>query len=88
MMTDGRVVHPDLVFGRQRVILEYEGDGHRTDAVQWMRDIRRHDAMVAAGWRVIRVTRHDLFVARPEFLARLARTFRAKGVPAGRATTH
>jgi len=77
-MPGGRIVHPDLVFFRERVILEYEGDGHRTDPGQWMRDIRRHDAMAAAGWRVIRVTREDLFVRRRGFLLRLEARFRAE----------
>jgi hypothetical protein len=85
-LPDGRSFHPDLVFFVQRTILEYEGDGHRTDADQWMRDIRRHDETVAAGWRVMRVTRADLFVDRPEFLRRLGRTLRAKGAGARRQT--
>ncbi|WP_431280109.1 hypothetical protein [Leifsonia poae] len=75
-LPDGRVVHPDLVFADERVILEYEGDGHRTDADQWMYDIRRHDDMVVARWRVIRVTRRDLFVARDAFMRRLVPVIR------------
>ncbi|GAB3581392.1 DUF559 domain-containing protein [Leifsonia lichenia] len=66
------LLHPDLAYVDERVILEYEGDGHRTDAAQWHADIGRHDAMVAAGWRVVRVTRRDLFVDRPAFLRRMA----------------
>jgi hypothetical protein len=79
MLPDGRTIHPDLVFFAHRTILEYEGDGHRTDAGQWMRDIRPHDESMAADWRVMRVTRADLFVDRPEFLRRLGRTLRTKG---------
>jgi hypothetical protein len=86
MLPHGLVIHPDLVFFAQRTILEYEGDGHRTDADQWMRDIRRHDESVAADWRVMRVTRADLFVDRPEFLRRLGRTLRTKGVGGRRRT--
>ncbi|MFF1877677.1 hypothetical protein [Leifsonia sp. NPDC058230] len=79
MLPAGRVIHPDLAFVPQRTILEYEGDGHRTDPDQWMRDIRRHDETTAAGWRLMRVTRADLFVHRPEFLRRLGRALGANG---------
>ncbi|HEV7183753.1 MAG TPA: hypothetical protein VGN33_04595 [Leifsonia sp.] len=82
MLPEGLVIHPDLVFFPQRTILEYEGDGHRTDSGQWMRDIRRHDLTADAGWRVMRVTRVDLFAARPEFVGRLRRTLHARRVTA------
>ncbi|MFF1572046.1 hypothetical protein ACFVWR_04815 [Leifsonia sp. NPDC058292] len=78
MMTDDTVFHPDLVFATERVILEYEGDGHRTSAWQWMHDIRRHDAMVAAGWRVVRVTRTDLFPDPTPLIRRLSAIIRAR----------
>lgn len=50
----------DLVWPQQKVIAEYEGDYHRTDRDQWMRDIARRERLEDAGWRVIRVTRLDL----------------------------
>jgi hypothetical protein len=39
-----------------RVVLEYEGDQHRTDARQWNRDIERHEGFDATGWRLVRIT--------------------------------
>ncbi|HEU5222809.1 MAG TPA: hypothetical protein VFU07_03915 [Candidatus Lumbricidophila sp.] len=53
----GTTVHGDLVFRAYRVVLEYEGDQHRTDARQFMRDVDRVNSLNDAGWRVIRVHR-------------------------------
>lgn len=50
----------DLLWRRQRVIVEYEGDQHRTDRLQWQRDIVRVRRLEAAGWRVIRMSAQDL----------------------------
>ncbi|MFJ8893125.1 endonuclease domain-containing protein [Leifsonia sp. NPDC102414] len=82
-----RLVHPDLVYFDERLILEYEGDGHRTDAAQWHADIGRHDAMVDSGWRVVRVTRCELFADRPAFLLRVAELLSARAVGAVRRTS-
>ena len=62
----------DLVFWKQRVVLEYEGDYHRTDVGKFRSDISRYDRLQDLGWRVIRVTEADL--RRPkELLARIRR---------------
>lgn len=50
----------DLVWRDQRVVLEYEGDHHRTDRRQWQHDISRTRLLEAAGWAVIRATARDL----------------------------
>ena len=49
----GRV---DLLLEEYRLILEYEGDHHRTDRWQWNVDISRVEAFSAEGYRVLRVT--------------------------------
>lgn len=56
----GRVVRVDMAWPDLRIAIEYEGDHHRTDDGQWGYDIRRYRALEAAGWLVIRVTKHDL----------------------------
>lgn len=48
------------VFRAQRVIVEYEGDHHRTDRRQWQTDIARHRLLEALECRVIRITARDL----------------------------
>lgn len=50
----------DLAYERERVGLEYEGDHHRVDRVQWQRDIDRTRQLEALGWTIIRVTARDM----------------------------
>ncbi|WP_159461889.1 endonuclease domain-containing protein [Kytococcus aerolatus] len=50
----------DLVWFEQKVVVEYEGDHHRTDRRQWQHDIARVRFLEAAGWTVIRATAQDL----------------------------
>ena len=58
LLGDGRlpIGRFDLVYVRLRVVLEYEGDQHRTSREQWNRDILRHEQLAAEGWRLVRVT--------------------------------
>ena len=63
----GRIIaHGDLVWRHERVIVEYEGDHHRTDRRQFSIDIDRIGRLEAAGWRVIRVD--AALFARPDAL--------------------
>lgn len=55
----------DQAYLDARVALEYEGDHHRVDRGTWMRDVAKHDALAALGWRVMRLTADDVF-AHPE----------------------
>ncbi|KAF2420165.1 hypothetical protein [Microbacterium sp. B35-30] len=67
---DGRFIGcVDLAYSRQKIAFEYEGDHHRTDTAQWNRDIEKYDALVRAGWRVIRVTARMLFAEPHTLLA-------------------
>jgi hypothetical protein len=64
----------DLVWRDQRVLLEYEGDLHRTDLEQFRYDIERYERFTDAGWAVVRVTGDDLRGGRRDALvARVAR---------------
>lgn len=51
---------PDLAYPHRRVLLEYEGDLHRTDRRRWRGDFERVRAFQEAGWTVIRVNADDL----------------------------
>jgi len=73
----GFVACVDLAYPDRRVGVEYEGDHHRTDAVQWQRDIERYERLAAAGWRMVRVTRKMLF-RQPGLLVRLVEDARAR----------
>lgn len=50
----------DMAYPAQRIVIEYEGDHHRTDAEQWGRDVRRYREFERLGWTVLRWTRTDL----------------------------
>ncbi len=65
------VAQVDLAYPRERVAIEYEGEHHLTDPDQWARDIRRYERLADAGWRVIRVTKDDLFRHRPTLIRRI-----------------
>lgn len=50
----------DLGWTEWRVLIEYDGRPKYADPEALIREKRRHDALVEAGWRVLRVTREDL----------------------------
>ncbi|NUT57365.1 MAG: DUF559 domain-containing protein [Agromyces sp.] len=56
-LRSGRSTRGDLVFRRQRVILEYDGQHHREDDLQWAKDVDRLNELAADGWIVIRVNK-------------------------------
>jgi len=53
----------DLAYPALKIAIEYEGEHHLLDPQQWAHDIVRYDALRAAGWIVIQVTKSDLFDA-------------------------
>ncbi|WP_179757651.1 DUF559 domain-containing protein [Microlunatus parietis] len=59
-----RIAEVDLYYDEFRVVVEYEGEQHRTDGWQWSADIERYEALAAAGYAVIRVTAARLRQAR------------------------
>ena len=52
----GPIGRVDLVYVAYKLIIEYEGDQHRTDRNQWNRDIDRHEDFAREHWTLIRVT--------------------------------
>ncbi len=68
-----QTLHPDLLYPQWRVVIEYEGDHHRIDERQWQHDIWRREVFEDAGWRQIRVTRHDVLKEPEALLARVCR---------------
>src|SRR6476660_10001052 len=39
--------------------VEYDGDQHRTDRPQYVKDMRRHPKIAKRGWEVVRVIAED-----------------------------
>lgn len=70
---------PDLAWPQFRVLVEYEGDHHRTNARQFGHDLRRFDQFGDVGWSAIRATRNDVFDDTSEVIARVARRLRRAG---------
>ncbi|KQO36111.1 DUF559 domain-containing protein [Aeromicrobium sp. Leaf245] len=54
------VARVDLLYPRWKVVVEYDGRHHETDARQWARDRWRREALEALGYRVIVVAAADL----------------------------
>lgn len=67
----------DMAYPDLRIAIEYDGEQHRTDSVQWSKDIDRLEALAALGWHVIRVERRMLF-STPSELLRRVRAARAR----------
>lgn len=50
----------ELGYREQRVLIQYEGDAHRTNPRRWRQDIARDEAYLAEGWRLLRATADDV----------------------------
>lgn len=74
----------DLSWPEWRIVIEYEGDHHRTNRVTFRQDLARRERFESAGWSVIRATDDDLGIARREFentvRARIRRQCRHLGI--------
>ncbi|WP_172582744.1 endonuclease domain-containing protein [Subtercola boreus] len=68
----GLIGRADLVFRRERVIVEYDGDQHRTDTTQYEKDMTRLERFHLAGWTVLRVRKYGLFTAPNTTVRRVA----------------
>ncbi len=68
----------DLAYPGQKIAIEYEGEHHLRDAGQWAKDIARYEALAAAGWFVIRVTKADVFDARSDLVRRVRHALRSR----------
>lgn len=69
-VTDGRLVaYLDMGWEQQMVAVEYDGEHHRTDRSQYVKDIWRAEMVSRLGWTVIRVLNED----RPNLIVQRAR---------------
>jgi hypothetical protein len=58
--TDGiPVAYLDLGWEEHMVAVEYDGEQHRTDRRQYVKDIRRQEMLERTGWIVVRVVAED-----------------------------
>lgn len=61
----------DLAFPDHRVVIEIDGWAYHRDLPEFRRDRRRQNALVLAGWTVLRVTWHDLVETPDRVLAEI-----------------
>lgn len=74
-----RLGRADLLYRTWRVIVEYDGDQHRTDTRQWDRDVQRLERFAAQGWVVVRITGRAFFGDRATSIARVEQALHAAG---------
>jgi very-short-patch-repair endonuclease len=69
----------DLYFSEYRVVVEYDGEQHRNDRRQYLRDEGRIDALIAADYSVVKIRSDHLF-QRPDIgVARVTSALRNRG---------
>ncbi|MBO9624962.1 MAG: hypothetical protein J7484_01155 [Microbacterium sp.] len=61
----------EIGYREYRVLVEIEGDHHRTSKEQWNRDIEKYAAYVAQGFEVVRLTGAHIRGPRPTATARV-----------------
>lgn len=69
----------DLVDRERQVLLEYDGEQHRTSDAQYARDVDRLEELARLGWRVIRVNKSHRGPARRHQLDRVRAALTARG---------
>ncbi|MFC4223159.1 endonuclease domain-containing protein [Lysinibacter cavernae] len=74
-----RIGRADFVFWQHRLIVEYDGDQHRTDDVQYDRDMTRLDRFLSDDWKLVRIRKAQLFDAPEEGIRRIAEALRSRG---------
>lgn len=73
----GRVI-ADIVFADQRVIVEVDGWAYHRDLRAFRRDAARQNALLAAGWTVIRTNWYELMEEPAVFVATVRRVLTSK----------
>jgi very-short-patch-repair endonuclease len=61
----------DLVYRQWRVIVEYDGDQHRTSTRQFDHDVIRLEGFARAGWSVVRIVGRSFWADRDACVARI-----------------
>jgi hypothetical protein len=69
------VARADLAWPDRKVLVEFDGDVHRERDV-FVKDLRRQNRVVAAGWTVLRFTSADVLGRPEEVIAAIRRALR------------
>ncbi len=73
------LAYGDLVYEQWRLLVEYDGDHHRTDPRQFDIDLVRLDNLAATDWRVIRIAKASFFRDPDEIVRRVRRALMQAG---------
>ena len=73
------VAQSDLVFAGFKLVVEYDGDGHRADRRRFLNDIDRRQRIEESGSKVIQVTPRHVFQRRDQTIALIATHLRKHG---------
>lgn len=63
----------DMADRLRRIIYEYDGEQHRIDRAQYLKDIERLDRARALGWQILRFHHEELFSGGEQFRNKLSR---------------
>ena len=74
-----RIGYADLIFVAWKVIVEYDGEQHRTDSAQYDKDMWRLEKFIEAGYAVVRVRKRALFTTPDDVVTRVRRALAARG---------
>jgi hypothetical protein len=78
--SDGRLLgRSEIVYEDYRVIVEIEGDHHRTSRRQWDRDIEKYHAYAAEDWQVVRLTSRHIKGPNPSAVGTVSQALRRRG---------
>ncbi|MGL3151299.1 DUF559 domain-containing protein [Microbacterium sp. A82] len=77
--TSRGMLHGDLGYRKERLIIEYQGDEHRTSRARWLKDLTRVQLLEDAGYRVILVGADDLRDGARDLIERIRRILVAAG---------
>lgn len=76
-----RIGISEIVYTAWRMVVEVEGDHHRTSRAQWNRDLDKYAAYADAGWEVVRVS--SAHIRGGSAVPRIIRTLERRGWSAG-----
>ena len=77
ILTSAGLRHADLGYVKERLLLEYQGDEHRTDRRRWLQDLTRVQLFEDAGFRTILVGDADVYPDSRQLTRRVDRALRA-----------
>lgn len=69
----------ECAYSEFKIVLEYEGDHHRTETKQWDRDIDKYHDYENAGWIVLRITARLLYRRRAVLIENVTNALVSRG---------